>query len=359
MFDSQRDIILFLNWCRISNLKILNLISENLLYKFLDINTKNISYMSILSENEKEKISYGLKKFKIDKIKYDLYSLGIKYVTILDSNYPNLLKNIYDAPAILYYKGKDIESLNNSISIVGTRKPSEYGLFATKKIVDGFKNYDVSIVSGMALGIDAKAHNLAIENNLLTIGVLASSLEIIYPKSNIELYKKMNNHILISEFPLGTSPIKRNFIFRNRVISGLSYATIVVEAMEESGSLITAKYATEQNRDVFAVPGNINSLNSKGTNSLIKRGAKPISEALDIINEFDFIKETTNLELRDFELNDNKMIKIIDILKNEILSINQIYQKTNIPINELYSIILKLEFDGYIVNVKDNLYTIN
>ena len=259
----------------------------------------------------------------------------------------------------MYYKGNDIESLENCISVVGTRKPSEYGLYATKKILEGFRNYNVSIVSGMALGIDFQAHKTALDNGISTVGVLASSLEIIYPKTNLNLYNKMTNSLLISEFPLGTQPIKRNFIFRNRIISGLSYATIVIEAMDKSGSLVTSKYAIEQNRDVFAVPGNINSLNSLGTNELLKRGAKPITEASDLLQELDFIKEKSKIDVNNNYNLDSKMLKILNLLKNEFLSIDEIYNLTKIPINELYSIILQLEFRGYIYNVKDNFYTIN
>lgn len=359
MFDSDRDIILFLNYARISNLKILNMISENVLYKFFDFRTNNLEHFSFLNDQDKLKIIDLVQKLNINHIKYNLQKNGIKYVTILDRNYPDILRNIYDTPTILYYKGKDIESLENCISIVGTRKPSEYGLYATKKIVEGFKNYKVNIVSGMAMGIDYQVHNIALDNDIPTVGILASSLEIIYPKNNINLYNRMKNSLLISEFPLGTSPIKRNFIFRNRIISGISYATIVVEAMDQSGSLVTSKYAIEQNRDVFAVPGNINSLNSLGTNQLLKRGAKPITEANDLLQELDFIKEKSKIEIQDNLNLDDKMIKIVNLLKNNILSIDEICNLTNIPINTLYSIIIRLEIEGYIYNVKDNLYTIN
>ncbi len=359
MFDTQRDIILFLNYARISNLKILNIISENMLYKFFDFKTNNLEHISSLNSQDKIRILDTFQKLSINGVKYNLQKFDIKYVTILDQNYPNILRNIYDAPSILYYKGKDIESLENCISVVGTRKPSEYGLYATKKIVDGFRNYNVNIVSGMALGIDFQAHNTALDNNIPTVGVLASSLEIKYPKTNLNLYDRMKNSLLLSEFPLGTQPIKRNFIFRNRIISGLSYATIVVEAMNQSGSLVTSKYAIEQNRDVFAVPGNINSINSLGTNQLLKRGAKPITEANDLLQELDFIKEKCKIEVRDNLHAEDKMMKILNLLKNDILSIDEIYNISKIPINELYSIILQLEFKGYIYNVKDNLYTIN
>lgn len=359
MFDTERDIILFLNYARISNLKIINIISENMLYKFFDLSTNNLEHISFLNEKDKLRILDTYKRLSINSIKYNLQKFSIRYVTIIDKNYPDILRNIYDAPAILYYKGNDIEYLENCISVVGTRKPSEYGLYATKKIVEGFRGYNVNIVSGMALGIDFQAHNTALENNIPTIGVLASSLDIIYPKTNLHLYNKMENSLLISEFPLETQPIKRNFIFRNRIISGLSYATIVIEAMDQSGSLVTSKYATEQNRDVFAVPGNINSLNSIGTNELIKRGAKLITKAEDLLQEFDFIKEKSKIDI-DYNLDlDNNMMKILNLLKNEILSIDEIYNKTKIPINKLYAIILQLELKGYIYNIKDNIYTIN
>ena len=358
--NTYNDVILFLNILKINNLRIRNFISEGLLNIFLDIKAENIDKLLFLTDNEKENIKYNFNKFNLEDYKYKLEITGIKYITILDKNYPEKLKNIYDAPAVIYFKGKRDINFNNCLAIVGTRKPTEYGIWATKKIIKDLSGYDICIVSGMATGIDEIAHNAAIENNIPTVGVLASSLEIRYPKSNNYLYDKMENELLISEFPLFTNPQKQNFVFRNRIISGISFGTLVIQAAEKSGSLITAKYAIEQNRDLFAVPGNINNVYSQGCNNFIKLGAKIVQSGKDIIEDIPFIKERNRINL----VNNNydfpkKYLDVINVLSGNILSINEISNLTKIDIKELYEIIFKLEMKNIVMNIKENFYTLN
>ncbi len=204
--------------------------------------------------------------------------MEIKELNIKDERYPYLLKNIYDPPKTLYYIG-DIDLVNEKcISIVGARECSRYGMIITEALIKKLVRLNYIIVSGFAYGIDTCAHKYCIRNKGKTIAVMASSLDIIYPKTNIKLFENIINSggLIISEYKNLTSPTPEKFPLRNRIIAGLSLKTIVIEAKENSGALITANYAIENGRDVYAVPGNIFDDNSKGTNKLIAEGAMPI-----------------------------------------------------------------------------------
>ncbi|MBO6244608.1 MAG: DNA-processing protein DprA [Clostridia bacterium] len=206
-------------------------------------------------------------------------------ITMENEKYPILLKQIYDPPKCLYAMG-NIEILNNpSIAIVGCREATEYGKKAATYFSYNLAKQNVTIVSGLARGIDSYSHIGALKANGKTIAVIGSGLDIIYPKGNEQLAKKIveQGGTIISEYPLGTRPQKEHFPARNRIISGISQATLVIEAKEKSGSLITADFAMEQGKDVYSVPGNINSKNSVGTNNLIKDGAIPVSKFSDIL----------------------------------------------------------------------------
>ncbi|MBR3280480.1 MAG: DNA-processing protein DprA [Clostridia bacterium] len=213
----------------------------------------------------------------------------INKITIENSVYPNKLRNIYDPPKELYYVG-DINLLNNKIvAIIGCRKASKYGLKIAKIFSEELSKNGITIISGLAIGIDGEAHKNSLKNIGRTIAVLGSGLDIIYPESHIELCKEIINNggLIISEFPLGTSPSKENFPKRNRIISALSDGVLVVEAKKRSGTMITVDFALEQGKDVFIVPGNIDSLNSEGTNNLIKEGAIMVTSYIDILHNFE------------------------------------------------------------------------
>ncbi len=216
---------------------------------------------------------------------------NIDIINIDSKNYPQLLKQIYDPPISLYIKGNK-EILNNeNIGIIGCRECTEYGKNSAQYFAYNLSKQNINIVSGLAKGIDSYAHIgnlLAIKeykNCGKTIAVVGNGLDTIYPKENIELAKQIirSGGVIISEYPCGTKPDKMNFPARNRIISGISLGIIVVEAKEKSGTLITVDFALEQGRDVYVVPGNINSINSVGTNDLIKQGAKIITNYNDII----------------------------------------------------------------------------
>ncbi len=210
----------------------------------------------------------------------------IQYLTIWDKDYPNLLKRISDAPVILFYRGNLKAPHPPALAVVGTRTPSNYGKVTTAEMVRQLISHGVSIVSGMARGIDTIAHHTAIQSGGETLAVLGCGLDQCYPPENRQLYQKIPDHgALISEFFVGTGPDAVNFPRRNRIISGLSLGTLVVEAGDRSGALITALFALNQNREVFAIPGNITSSKSLGSNRLIKQGGKLVQTVEDILDE--------------------------------------------------------------------------
>ena len=212
---------------------------------------------------------------------------NIKVISINDKEYPESLKRIYDPPIVLYANG-NLNLLNNkSIAIVGCRLCSVYGKIITKKLAYNLSEKNITIISGMARGIDTYAHIGALEAKGRTIAVLGSGIDVIYPKENERLYYEIirNNGLILSEYIVGTKPIPMNFPRRNRIISALANGVLVTEAKIRSGSFITVDFALEQGKEIFSVPGNINSANSEGTNSLIKQGAKLVTCVEDILDE--------------------------------------------------------------------------
>jgi len=269
--------------------------------EFVNPQAKYFNHLSnAWSSNINEFNQIGLNKSVIEQIKikrpkinpdWEMEKLlreNIDLITIQDKNYPKLLKEIYAPPALLYIKGNLEPNDKISIGIVGTRNPSSYGNQITPLITKDLSNFGLTIISGLAKGIDTLAHQATLNANGRTIAVLGTGIDkkSIYPAINIQLAEEITHKgALISEFPIGTQPAAQNFPQRNRIISGLSLGVLVIEASEKSGSLITARNALEQNRDVFAIPGNVFSINSLGPNKLIKMGAKLVSQANDIIEE--------------------------------------------------------------------------
>ena len=234
-----------------------------------------------------------------------------------DKEYPKLLAQIHDPPERLYCRG-NIGLFNTfCFSVVGTRKITSYGKEATENIVAGLAGSGMTIVSGLAFGIDATAHQEALDNDVPTIAVLGTGVDdkSIYPNTNLPLARKImeNNGLITSEYPTGSTGHRGSFPARDRIISGLSKGVLIVEAPKKSGALITSKFAAEQNRDVFAVPGNIFSLNSMGPNMLIQKGAKPVFSAQDILGAY-----YENLELN---LEPKKNISTKDPIQKKILDI--------------------------------------
>lgn len=209
---------------------------------------------------------------------------NIKIVTIEDKEYPEMLKTIYDYPISIYVKGNNKILNNTSIGIVGCRESSTYGEKVAQYFAYHLSKRNINIISGLAKGIDSQSHIGAIKAKGKTIGVIGNGLDIVYPKENQYLYDKIieENGAIISEYPLGIKPEKMNFPARNRIISGMSKGILVVEAKKKSGTLITVDFALEQGRNVYVVPGNIDNINSVGTNDLIKQGAQMVTSYREI-----------------------------------------------------------------------------
>ncbi|AIS52537.1 protein Smf [Thermoanaerobacter kivui] len=218
-----------------------------------------------------------------------LQKLRIKVYTLEEEEYPEELKNIYDPPPVLYTKGNISLKDSLCIAMVGSRNATFYGKQMAQKLAYELAERGIIVVSGMARGIDSFSHIGALKAKGKTIAVLGSGINVVYPKENKKLMEQIiENGLLVSEFPLDFPPLPQNFPSRNRIISGLSLGVVVVEAGVKSGSLLTAKFALEQGREVFAVPGNATSAYSKGTNELIKQGAKLVNDVNDILEEFNF-----------------------------------------------------------------------
>ena len=290
-------------------------------------------------------------------------SWPIKEIKLKTKEYPKLLAQIHGPPKQLYCRG-NIKLLDSfCIGVVGTRKLTTYGREATEKIVSELAGNNLTIVSGLAFGIDTIAHQTALDNNLPTIAVLGTGVDdkSIYPNTNLPLSHQIleNDGLIVSEYPQGTEGYKSNFPARNRIISGLSKGVLVIEAPEISGALITTRFATEQNRDVFAVPGNIFSLNSKGPNMLIQKGAKPVFSAQDILGSY-----YQNLEL---DLGPGKNIstknpveqKILDILDGSGgLTADEIISFSKSEVSQVIASLSILELKNKI-KLKANKYSIN
>lgn len=282
---------------------------------------------------------------------------NIRKLTPEDKEYPKILKQISDPPKELYLRGDFLERDKIAIGIVGTRECSGYGKQATLDIVGNLAEAGITIVSGLAKGIDTFAHRAALERGGRTIAVLGSAIDSksIYPCCNKKLAEKIiKNGALVSEYPAGTKSERYFFPQRNRIISGLSLGVLIVEAPEKSGALITAASALEQNREVFAVPGSIYSKNSVGTNKLIQMGAKLVASANDILEEL-------NLPLifekkKEFKPENKEEELLLNILTKEPMHIDEITKKSNLSAKIVNSTLIMLELKGAVKNIGGGYY---
>jgi len=283
----------------------------------------------------------------------------IKSISIEDKNYPKFLKKIKNPPRVLYFLG-EIKTRENCFAIVGTRRCSPYGKQVALDIAGDLANAGLTIVSGMAPGIDTFAHTACVERKKRTIAVLGTGLDekSIYPKSNLKLAKKIleSGGCLISEYPPGTSGAKFTFPQRNRIISGLSLGVLVVEAPEKSGALITAEYAFSQKRKVFAIPGLIYSKVSRGCHYLIKRGARLIENANDILEELR-LKKLRLVGSAEGETQEENLV--LGVLEEEALYIDKIIEKTKLPAQKVVSTLAILEIKGKVRNLGGNIYALS
>jgi DNA processing protein len=280
------------------------------------------------------------------------------YFTILDDEYPELLKKIYDPPLLLFYAG-DLKLLTSKylVSMVGSRHNTSYHQEAANKIISEFKNSPLVIVSGLAIGLDAICHQAALNNNLDTIAVLGSGLDrpSFYPKVNFNLSQEIikQGGLVLSEYPQGTKPALHHFPRRNRILAGLSRATVVISGALKSGTLITAQVALDEGREVFALPGNINQQLCQGPNSLLQNGANIITSGQDILDYYQLAKQK-QLKIKPLDLNDNEKI-IVDLLKIEPLNLENILVKTSWSLPLLQATLSSLEIKNIISTEHDGL----
>ncbi len=328
-------------------------------------NPENVFSMSVSEIKKVENIGENRAKSIADFKKWDMIKREIdsttrnktEFITIHDKSYPEGLKRIPDAPLVLYVKGGIKNEDKYAVAIVGSRHSTDYGLGIAERLSYQIASYGLTVVSGMARGIDSAAHRGALKARCRTIAVLGSGIDVPYPLENKRLMKSIaSSGAVISEFPLGTPPNKENFPKRNRIISALSLGVVVVEATVDSGSLITVGYALEQGKEVFAVPGNITSRNSKGTNNLIKKGATLVENAEEIIDE---LKPQLKGIIREDRLFSEKTLPVMtddekilySFLGNEPKHIDVIVRETNMSSSKSLSILLSLELKGVIRQV--------
>ncbi len=291
---------------------------------------------------------------------------GVSIVTSQDPLYPSQLLNTYDYPAFLYVKGH-LKEDDVNVAVVGSRTASTYGKFTTERLCRELVLRGITVISGLARGIDSAAHRGALSGKGRTIAVLGCGLDIVYPPENEKLFDEISlQGALISEFPFGTPPNAPNFPARNRIISGISLGVVVVEASEKSGSLITARIALEQGREVFAVPGSIDSSGSRGTNKLIKQGAKLIENVEDILEEIlpqvtiapklvkpDQRQKQPEDHQKILNLSSDLVLKetektVWQVLSQKPVHIDQIITSTGLTAHEVLGILLNLELQGLI-----------
>lgn len=290
---------------------------------------------------------------------------GCKVITIQDASYPTNLKAIYDPPQVLYMKGDLVPTDSLAISVVGTRTASPYGKMVAEQLSNHLASKGVTVVSGMAYGIDTAAHNGALNASGRTIAVMGNGLDIVYPARNASLQERIiASGAAISEFPMGTPALRNNFPRRNRVISGLSLGTLVVEAPKRSGALITADYALEQGREVFAVPGQILSEMSGGTNNLIKQGAKLVESVEDILDELPsyafqpLTEEDLKMEEERIEIQLSEEERAIwKVIGSSQIHIDNISRQAGLPPYKVSAALVMLELKGLVQQLAGKMFT--
>ncbi len=304
-----------------------------------------------------ERVAREIQKGPLEKaVKREFVLLekaGGTILTLRDDAYPRRLRDIYDPPALLYVKGELRREDELAVAIVGSRKTSPYGRWFTEKIGRDLAGHGVTIVSGLARGIDSVAHMGALGGGGRTIAVLGCGIDVIYPSENRDLFHQIVAHgAVLSEFPMGSRPEGGHFPRRNRIISGLSIGVVIVQASAQSGSLITAQYALEQGREVFAVPGNVGAEGSRGTNQLIKEGAKLVESSADILEEVlpQWRREEATVQKDEVPgrgLAGGEKI-LFELLGETPLHIDTIIRESKLDPGNVSSLLLNLELKGLI-----------
>lgn len=323
-------------------------------------NEREFQNIDGLSVKKAENFLAARKNLDIEKVFALVQERGVKFLTFEDENYPQMLKEIFNPPAVLYYKG-DLSRINfnKTLAVVGSRRASTYAKDALKLVLKDLQNTDITIVSGLASGIDTTAHNIAIENGLKTIGVIASGFDYTYPAGNKNLYDAIEREhgVIFTEYYPTFEPLKYRFPQRNRIVSGLSYGTVVAEASLKSGALITANLTLEQGRDLMCIPGLITNPNTQGIYHLLKNGASLVTCTDDILNVLNWQVEkqeqlnlTSTLDLAEEETN------ILSFLEVEEKNFDELQQLTKMDIETLLTNLTLLELKGIIKKVDGDRY---
>jgi DNA processing protein len=365
-FEQLTDLFLLLSVDRIGPAKIRNLLARfKKLSNILSAATSELIETEGISKELASRIRKisaqkdSIQKFLEKEIKA-LDKLGGRIITVWDEDFPPLLKKIYDPPLVLSVIGQFDEKDKYSIAVVGTRQPTNYGKIQTEKIVTDLVGQNITIVSGLARGIDSTAHSSALKNNGRTIAIIGSGLDVIYPAENKKLFNEIKEKgAIISEFNLGTLPNAENFPKRNRIISGLTLGTLVIETAITGGAMQTARLALDQNREVFAVPGNLGVKQSEGTNMLIQRGeAELIKSAEDILTELELklkpvLGKNIPKEQKDLTIFEEK---IFNCLLSEPLQIDKIAEMTDLSTSDCLVNLLSLEFKGMVKQLPGKMF---
>ena len=356
------------HWIAFSSIEQIDSVFVQRLYNYYgDIETafncskKDFDNIEGLSVKKAENFLRLRDKVNIEKTYEEVEKRGINVLTFDDSRYPYMLRQIHNPPMVLYYKG-DLFSCNleRTVAFVGSRRASSNGKDSVKSVIKDFRNTDICIVSGLAEGIDATAHRSAIENNLKTIGVIASGFDYKYPSSNKDLYEKIENGCgaVVTEYYPTFEPIKFRFPHRNRIVTGLSYGTVVGEAALKSGALISANLTLEQGRELMCIPGSINNKNTEGVYKLLKNGATMVTTGEDVLNALNWEVNSSPQHSSDVNIDSlsPEYSEIIDIISIEPKGFDEIQSVTGMATEELLKTLTMMEIDGLIEQTDGDRY---
>jgi DNA processing protein len=306
-----------------------------------------------------ERVLEARQKVDLDKLWQKIESLGIYILTWEDEAYPARLKEIDQPPPVLYVRGEYLPDDLFAVALVGTRRITAYGRQITEELASFLASNGITVISGLARGIDSVAHSAALKAGGRTLAVLGSGVDRVYPPEHRGLAEQiMQRGALISDYAPGTPPDASNFPPRNRIISGLSLAVVVVEAGETSGALITAGFAAEQGREVFAVPGSILAPQSKGTNQLIQNGAQPLLSAADLMQALDLTRVSAQKSARRILPTDETEARLLNILGTEPLHVDEIRHQAELPIEKVSAALVLMELKGMVRQVGGMNYVV-
>jgi len=293
----------------------------------------------------------------LERVMEDIHAAGIQVLTWEDETYPRRLYATAAPPPVLYIRGELIEEDDLAVAVVGTRKMTPYGRQVAEELAEFLSRNSITVVSGLARGVDAAAHRAAIKAGGRTLAVLGCGVDVIYPPENRNIANEIiHRGAMISDYAPGTPPDSVNFPPRNRIIAGLSMAVVVVEAGEKSGSLITATFAAEQGREVFAVPGNIYNPQSIGTNRLIREGAIPLTQMEDILNILHLTQTSEKRQARRLLPENDVERELLQLLVDQPLHVDEIGNQCGIPVNQVSAVLVMMELKGLVRQVQPMSY---